>query len=265
MLDIQQSPDGNKNDELKKCERIKGKDGEYVEDNVSWVERQLPSDKTGKTFIVLLGGTDPMSFRLRTAQSYARHNLTPSNWSHVLILDEFDDKINLEKASTIEVSLNPSKGFEFPPNNNAIQRGQLGVYKALKDFPNIALLQLPVDLKDIKSAVDRFKKMRNVVNGVDLVVAWLSYVWGVSRSGNPLLNECGIPSAVLVEYSVGSAGLDLTPGLASRSSCPEAIWQSAKWWQGYQTQKDNDKSPQRSGIIGWWHVGNKLIENKEED
>jgi hypothetical protein len=82
----------------------------------------------------------------------------------------------------------------------------------------------------------------------------------VSRihSGNPLLNEYGIPSAVLVEYSVGAAGLDLTPGLASRSSCPEAIWQSAKWWQGYQTQKDDDKNRKRGPIIGWWYVSHEL-------
>ncbi len=25
------------------------------------------------------------------------------------------------------------------------------------------------------------------------------------------------------------AGVDLTPGLASEASCPEAIWQAAKW------------------------------------
>jgi hypothetical protein len=29
------------------------------------------------------------------------------------------------------------------------------------------------------------------------------------------------------------AGFELTPGLSSASSCPEAIWQSAKWWTYY--------------------------------
>jgi hypothetical protein len=26
------------------------------------------------------------------------------------------------------------------------------------------------------------------------------------------------------------AGIDLSPGLPSASSCPEAIWQAARWW-----------------------------------
>ena len=29
------------------------------------------------------------------------------------------------------------------------------------------------------------------------------------------------------------ADIELTPGLASASSCPEAIWQSARWWGDY--------------------------------
>jgi hypothetical protein len=251
MLDIQQSPDNKSNKKLLERKRKKN------EDNVSWIERQLPGGKTDKAFLVLLGGTDPISFRLRTAQSYARHNLTPSNWSHVLLLMERKGK-NIGETFTSEVSLNPPGGFGFPPIGNAIQEGRLEVYRNPEEFPNIALLELPIDLKDVENAVSRFKKMRNVVNGVDLVVAWLSYIWGVSGSGNPLLNEYGIPSAVLVEYSVGAAGLDLTPGLASRSSCPEAIWQSAKWWQGYQTQKDDDKNRKRAPIIGWWYVSHEL-------
>ena len=29
------------------------------------------------------------------------------------------------------------------------------------------------------------------------------------------------------------AGIELTPGLALATSCPEAIWQAAKYWQTF--------------------------------
>jgi len=40
----------------------------------------------------------------------------------------------------------------------------------------------------------------------------------------------GMPSAAMLETAYATNGFDLTPGLESRSSCPEAIWQSASWW-----------------------------------
>jgi len=42
-----------------------------------------------------------------------------------------------------------------------------------------------------------------------------------------------VPSAVLVETAFAMAEVELTPGLAAASSCPEAIYQAAKWWTGY--------------------------------
>jgi hypothetical protein len=34
----------------------------------------------------------------------------------------------------------------------------------------------------------------------------------------------------------GIAGVELTPGLSSASSCPEAIWAAAKWWHQFYEQ-----------------------------
>jgi hypothetical protein len=42
-----------------------------------------------------------------------------------------------------------------------------------------------------------------------------------------------VPSAVFVETVYGMSGVELTPGLSSSASCPEAIWQSAKWWHNF--------------------------------
>ena len=57
----------------------------------------------------LVGGADPLSFRLRVAQSHIRSDLTPSSWSHVLILAKLS--MPLAKSPTCEVSLSPHDGF----------------------------------------------------------------------------------------------------------------------------------------------------------
>jgi hypothetical protein len=61
-------------------------------------------------------------------------------------------------------------------------------------------------------------------------------VWSAGDKTNPLLGGTGLPAAALVEAAHGMAGVELTPGLASGSSCPEAIWQSALWWHDYYRQ-----------------------------
>jgi len=87
---------------------------------------------------------------------------------------------------------------------------------------------------------------------VDLLARWLAYAWGIARTSNPLLENFGMPSAAMLEIIFGAAGFDLTPGLESRSSCPEAIWQAAKWWhQYYEDQK-------RSPITGAYHTEHVL-------
>jgi hypothetical protein len=62
---------------------------------------------------------------------------------------------------------------------------------------------------------------------------WLGYIWSVSQAANPLLAGQGLPSAAFVETVYGIAGIELTPGLSSASSCPEAIWAAAKWWHQF--------------------------------
>jgi hypothetical protein len=129
--------------------------------------------------------------------------------------------------------LEPPGGFKFPTPENGIQEGELSTYGDPKNYPNIAVLNVPASQADVNAALVRFKKQRAVLDGVDLIVRWLAYVWGVGRSGNPLLEGFGIPSTAMLEIVVGAAGFDLTPGLESRSSCPEAISQAAKYWHEY--------------------------------
>jgi hypothetical protein len=69
-----------------------------------------------------------------------------------------------------------------------------------------------------------------------MILAWLGYIWGAGQQGNPLLNGMGVPSAAFVETAYGITGVELTPGLTSAASCPEAIWQSSKWWHLYYAE-----------------------------
>ena len=200
------------------------------QDNLAWIRANI-KDATDQTVLVLVGGKSETSFRLRVAQSHVRSDLMPSYWSHVMMLDKFADDFG---ATTIhEISLEPHEGFGFPVPENGVQTGKLRQYARRSEYPNVAVLNVPAKFSEVTAALEKFKKQRAVLDAVDLVVQWLAYVWGVARSANPLLDGLGIPSSAMLEIVIGACGFDLTPGLESRSSCPEAIWQAARWWHEY--------------------------------
>jgi hypothetical protein len=199
------------------------------EDNLAWLGRHLAHDD--RSVIVLLGGTSPVSFRLRVAQSHVRHDLYPASWSHAVLLDKPAKKLGATKLW--EISLEAPKGPGFPPPTNGVQTGTLSAYGSAAGFPNIAVLHVPVQRAELADAMKRFQMQRSVLDTVDLLVRWLAFAWGVAGTGNPLLENHGIPSAAMLDVVFGAAGFDLTPGLESRASCPEAIWQAAKWWHEY--------------------------------
>ena len=49
----------------------------------------------------------------------------------------------------------------------------------------------------------------------------------------PLARTKVCPAPFLSRQFYGMAGIELTPGLASATSCPEAIWQAAKYWHDF--------------------------------
>jgi hypothetical protein len=218
------------------------------EDNLGWLERatQTLTSKFGDVLIsqqlvrlVLLGGTDPVSFRLRIAQSHIRHDLTPSSWSHVVL-------IHLKRVSRIyEISLEPQGGFHYPVSTNGLQLGNVDHYRDRAVYPNIALIGIPSSDKltweKINLTLTQFQRQRTSLDAIELLVRWLAFVWGAGRAGNPLLEGYGIPSSAMLEIIFSALGHDLTPGLESRSSCPEAIWQAVKWWHNYYDQEGRNQ------------------------
>ena len=140
-----------------------------------------------------------------------------------------------------EVSLEPPNGFKDVPKLQGIQSGKLADYDDPDEFPNVALLRFKLSKDSLEESFDatvnnviqRLHKDRGTVDIVLSLWTWLGYVWGVEDEPNPLLQGVGLPSAIMVETVFSMIGVELTPGLASQSSCPEAIWQAVKWWGGY--------------------------------
>jgi hypothetical protein len=199
--------------------------------NVPWLERH-GSDALKVGSLLLLGGSSVTDFRLRVAQSHARSDMRPSLWSHVAILAAPHE----HSWRLSEVSLTPARGFGDVPLCNGSQENSLGHYDDPQLWPNIALLSFPVTGDEVRDGIERLSRDRGITDLSELIIAWLGYVWGAGQAANPLLQDKGIPSAVHAETVMGIAGLELTPGLSSQSSCPEAIWQSAKWWYQFYTQ-----------------------------
>ena len=205
--------------------------------------------------LLLVGGCDLTHVRLRVAQSHVRGDMAPSFWSHVGILCEEDSGLVLYEAS-----LDPPAGFQEMPKTNGVQRGSAARYEDEAVFPNLALLRFPVArpeggqrgraaasepkasriARGIKSVCDQ----RGVLDIPSLVLPWLGFVWGAGMPTNPLVAGTGIPGAVFAEAAFAAIGVELTPGLSTRSSCPEAIWQAARWWYPFYADRGPSESAQ---------------------
>lgn len=198
------------------------------ESNSAWLERVGAKDG-----VLLLGGAAIAHFRIRVAQSHARADLKPSCWSlaGLLMADQTFLSVPLElcgEASDIA-------------QHNAVQTCNMADYNDPKRFPNIAVIRFTTDTKmifDLATLVSgdpETKKpaQRGIIDLPTLMLPWLSYIWITGKASNPLADGLGLPSAAFVETVYGIAGIELTPGLASATSCPEAIWQAAKYWQDF--------------------------------
>lgn len=191
-----------------------------AESNRAWLARtETPAG------IVLLGGATLVDVRVRYAQSIVRRDLTPSAWSLAGLL--------LDGEHLLTVPLDGAADPSTVPASNAIRTVAFDAFDDPDRYPNIAIIAFATDgAGELATAAEEVRRQRAIIDLPALVVAWLAYAWGV-EDGNPLLAGHGLPSAAFVEAAHAVAGIELTPGLASASSCPEAIWQSARWWGDY--------------------------------
>lgn len=242
MISIRHSPDAHANDQLKETPAAAN------ETNRAWLKRIKATSG-----LLLLGGNSVAHFRIRVAQSQLRNDLTPSFWSIVGILDG--------DQAFLSVPLDLQQEASLVPRNNGIGRCLLKDYDDPALFPNIAVLRFSGSHDAILKYVEKVKQQRSIVDLPSLMLPWLGYIWGAGQRGNPLLEGQGLPSAAFVETVYGIAGVDLTPGLSSSASCPEAIWQSAKWWrQYYEATAGAEPSGPRTALVP---TGNYLLRQPE--
>lgn len=246
MLNIVESRAPEPNPDFKQSARKPKK----KESNTAWLKRHLKElagepGAEGAAYLVLLGGKAKADFLVRVAEAHLRRDMSPSHWSHVALLQGSSPG----SKALWEISLEPKSGFGYPPGDNCVQEGDLCHYDEKNSYPNVAVMRLPVQRDEMDKMRQRFQRQRNEIDCVELTLLWLGYVWGVGRAGNPLLDGYGTPSAAFIEALATACGYDLTPGLESRASCPEAIWQAARYWYEYHGARSDSSS-----IHGRWHM-----------
>jgi hypothetical protein len=188
------------------------------EGNLDWLARTKADGA-----LILLGGTSLADFRIRVAQSHVRRDLLPSFWSLAGIV------VGPGKLATVPLEDIPDAGAVT--RNNGVVEVPLRRFDDPGEWPNIAVLQFASGVT--ASQVDSVRRDRSIVDIPSLMIKWLAFAWGADAVGNPLLASQGLPSAAFVGSAYALARIDLTPGLASASTCPEAIWQSVKWWREF--------------------------------
>ncbi len=214
MIPSRESPATAPNQDLAELPPLEG------ETNGAWLAR------CGKTDgVLLLGGTSLVDFRIRVAQSQLRGDLSPSYWSLCGLLRPGSDTF-------ITVPLQPHDVSDVP-RLNGVEEIRLGEIDDPVRWPNIAVVHFAGDTAQILAQVEVIRWRRTILDLPELIVAWLAFGWAAGSADNPLIGGKGVPSAAFVETAHALAGIELTPGLSSASSCPEAVWQAAKWWREY--------------------------------
>lgn len=249
MISIRQSNADKANDKLVEVE------AKPKETNSAWLKRVGATDG-----VILLGGASISHFRIRVAQSHARADLKPSCWSLAGIL--------YGETKFMSVPLELCGDASEIAQGNGVQTCKMTDYDDPNQYPNIAVVRFTRDVVKIYekcdlvagNAEEKKPAQRSIIDLPTLMLPWLSYVWICGRATNPLTEGIGLPSAAFVESVYGMAGIEITPGLASASSCPEAIWQAAKYWYAFYrgaTKTGNTKNAKQQSPVGQYALRQK--------
>lgn len=174
--------------------------------------------------VVLVGGASLEHFRLRVAQSHLRHDLLPSFWSIAGIA------ATSSSFFTVPVTI---RDASLVPVTNGVESVRFSEIDDTTRYPNVAVIHFAEPSAPIVANVRRLMEQRSALDLPSLMLPWLGFIWSAGSRRNPLIEGGAMPSAALVQTAFGMAGIEMTPGLSSGSTCPEAIWQSALWWHDY--------------------------------
>jgi hypothetical protein len=199
--------------------------------NTAWLERR---PKELRNAVLLLGGTNLVHFRLRCAQAVMRRDLLPSFWSQVGLLRDDDTVMTIPVDTLADVSRVPdANGVEIVP---------ISVFDSTHRFPNIAVMRFSLKMETLIKLAEEVSPHREQLSVPVLIVRWLACAWALDDDRNPLIEGVGIPSARWLENVFAAAGVELAPGLGSGASCPEAVWQAARWWHEFYAPRDGEEA-----------------------
>jgi hypothetical protein len=210
--------------------KLSERPAEAGQTNSDWIKQHFEErDLAG--WVLLVGGATLDHFRLRAAQSHVRRDMLPSFWSHAAIVGgRIEDG---EEWEVWEVPLDPGHDLSSIPFLNGVRQNGIWRFDDPDVYPNLALIRFCLDPAPVLKAAEIFRAQRATLDIPGMIVQWLAFAWGVGHQPNPLFAQTGIPSAAFVEAAYALAELEITPGLSSRASCPEAIWQAGKWWHEF--------------------------------
>lgn len=228
--------------DIEKLERDK-------ETNAQWLKRAYDSfvldDVNNWSFVVLAGNKDIASFRIRVAQSHLRGDMLPSFWSDCALLKVV--KGNFSTAKIYNLPLFQPAFESYAPARNGLV--ELSVNK-LPDYPNLALLAIPVEQNKILRSLNEYKISRVSYDAVENILPWLAFVWGAGNAANPLVQQIGFPSAMMLNQLFSTNNFDLAPGVNANLSTPETFWSGVKYWQDYYSKtQQNGLLPKARYVI----------------
>ena len=232
--------------DIYKMDRIKR------EPNLEWLKRAYESFALDNiadwSFIVLAGGKDVASFRIRIAQSHLRGDMLPSYWSECALFKI--EQNDFATASFFNLPLFQPAVATYAPTRNGLIEMPFNKRPTQKDYPNLALLAIPVPQEAILSALADYKKARVSYDAVENILPWLAFVWGAGNASNPLMQQIGFPSAMMLNQVFNANGFDLAPGVNANLSTPETFWSGVKHWQDYYSKtQENGLLPKMRFVI----------------
>lgn len=222
------------------------------EANLDWLKRAYESfaleNMADWSFIVLAGGKDVAAFRIRVAQSRLRGDMLPSFWSECALF-----KIqagDFSSAVFFNLPLFQPATASYAPTRNGLVELPFNKLPTQKDFPNLALLAIPVPQEKILASLAEYKKARVSYDAVENILPWLAFVWGAGNTVNPLMQQIGYPSAMMLSQLYSANGFDLAPGVNANLSAPETFWSGVKHWQDYYSKtQENGLQPKMRFVV----------------
>lgn len=232
--------------DIYKMERIKR------EPNLDWLKRAYESfaleNIAGWSFIVLAGGKDVASFRIRVAQSHLRGDMLPSYWSECALFKIHNG--DFASAGFFNLPLFQPANATYAPTRNGLVELPFNKLPTQKEYPNLALLAVPVPQEQILQSLAEYQKSRVSYDAVENILPWLAFVWGAGNAANPLMQQIGFPSAMMLNQIFSANGFDLAPGVNASLSAPETFWSGVKHWQDYYSKtQENGLQPKMRFVV----------------